>query len=291
MQRMAQMHTQMAKNIFELSLDYSEESLRKIDEAITTFHPDGNALETTLLPYGAYVGETVRRLLGGEWEQDAEGVTWLSGVGGVEMKISPFAWVKKRFANGMEDSIVFKYDVVKQQLAQAGGAPAPAAALAELPAENEPAQELPTPGEGQPTDDARGIIMRAPLMAFIMLGAANGGVNKKLANAWLKVLPNATLNVTPLLREALAVSVADLEQNVARVYEGNFAAELQMISPLLEQFYPAEAQAFKEQLVAVMMAVAKSSHGFMGIGQKIGSKDMDAIGSLIVALGLSSENE
>ncbi|HEY0455530.1 MAG TPA: hypothetical protein VGE41_04105, partial [Verrucomicrobiae bacterium] len=45
MQRLAQMHTQMAKNVFELSLDYSEESLRKIDEAITTFDPDGNALE------------------------------------------------------------------------------------------------------------------------------------------------------------------------------------------------------------------------------------------------------
>jgi hypothetical protein len=71
-QKLAAKHVAVGKTVFGIEFDYSEESLQKLDEAISKHFPHGNVLDSTIEVYGAYVGETVRRTLGGVWAQSED---------------------------------------------------------------------------------------------------------------------------------------------------------------------------------------------------------------------------
>ena len=98
---------------FGIVLDYSPESLRKMDDAISTsFEKGEEPLPTTALPLGAYVGEVVRVNLGGDWhiaESVLESSIVISGPGGGQ-ELYPFRRVVKRFVEGTSASLEVWYE-------------------------------------------------------------------------------------------------------------------------------------------------------------------------------------
>jgi len=98
---------------FGIVLDYSPESLRKMDDAISTYFEKGEEpLPTTALPLGAYVGEVVRVNLGGDWhiaESVLESSIVISGPGGGQ-ELYPFRRVVKRFVEGTSASLEVWYE-------------------------------------------------------------------------------------------------------------------------------------------------------------------------------------
>jgi hypothetical protein len=105
-----------------MSLDYSPESIRGVEEVLQALHaalpkgfwgrlfgkgPSAQDLETVSKMYGGYVGEVFRRTGGGDWEVDTEivpGSTVICLRKG-DMKVWPPAKVFKRLTNGPEDNV------------------------------------------------------------------------------------------------------------------------------------------------------------------------------------------
>jgi len=113
----ADQHVETVRKIFGEELDYSEASIAKLDEIINKGWPDRPPamLEPTVVTFGAYLGEAIRRNIGGEWGfAESEGY-FLDRVGG-KAKIFPFNKVTKRFRNGEEDSLGFYYRAMKHTL-------------------------------------------------------------------------------------------------------------------------------------------------------------------------------
>lgn len=97
--------------------DFSKESLSEIERFFTEHSQDGKPLEGGLLSedtgnrlfcLASYVGETIRRTFGGEWETDD---TDPQGELNITLKLPngsiiwPAQRVMKRLTNGPEDSI------------------------------------------------------------------------------------------------------------------------------------------------------------------------------------------
>jgi hypothetical protein len=93
-------------------MDYSVESLQAIDHAlehnVSTFKSQ-EAIDGALSMFGAYLGEVIRRRIGGTWMFDEElprlvsknlGCSKLDGI-----TTYPFRKVLKRLRNGEEDSV------------------------------------------------------------------------------------------------------------------------------------------------------------------------------------------
>ena len=93
-------------------MDYSVESLQAIDSAlghnVSTFESQ-EAIDCILSMFGAYLGEVIRRRIGGTWMFDEElprmvsknpGSSKLDGI-----TTYPFRKVLKRLRNGEEDSV------------------------------------------------------------------------------------------------------------------------------------------------------------------------------------------
>lgn len=99
-----------------LALDYSPESLRALDDFISaTFEGPSvsSAPESLQDDVGAYVGEVVRRHIGGRWDEDGS----LRDLGGEVTQVHPIGKARKRFANGPEDSLAWFYEVVRRHAA------------------------------------------------------------------------------------------------------------------------------------------------------------------------------
>jgi tellurite resistance protein len=278
--RLAGKHIEISQQVFGITFDYSEESLQQLDAAIAKFHPDGNVLESTLLPYGAYVGETVRRLLGGVWVQDERGVALLQRIGGMEASASPFSWVQERFSGGMQEPIAGKFESLKQQLGQTG---------VRISAPAQPAAVTPNGGEGEISDAEAEALARAPLLAFVLVAAADGKVDKKEVAAFEKVIGNVMITATPLLRYAMTVLLPNLEAHLAEVCQRNPVEDLRAVAAILDAEFPDEAEAFKHGVVAIAVQIAESSGGFLGFGSKISKDEGMAIAGIAIALGLELE--
>ncbi len=111
---LAEDHVKRCRDIFNEELDYSEESMKRIDAIINKGWPNGPPvmLEPTAVAFGAYVGEAIKRNLGGNWGYSEEEGYFLENVGG-KAKVFPFAKVVKRFKEGEGDSIGFYYAATK----------------------------------------------------------------------------------------------------------------------------------------------------------------------------------
>jgi hypothetical protein len=78
----------------QVPLDYSVGSLRLLDNYIAQFFPGGCSMESTLFGVAAYVGETIRRHVGGAWTMSDELPPGVS-VNGLFANVQ--AWSRKRF--------------------------------------------------------------------------------------------------------------------------------------------------------------------------------------------------
>ena len=109
-----------ARSEFQQSLDFAPESVRKVEQILGKLYevraagemPD-DRLHREAETWGAYIGEVIRRHMGGHWEKDHE-------VGGPDSyplhhgggQSFPVAWCGKRLINGDEDNVWFKYQVM-----------------------------------------------------------------------------------------------------------------------------------------------------------------------------------
>jgi hypothetical protein len=275
--RMAQSHVDNAQQQYATNFDFSEDSLGWVDDTIAKFHADGSVQDSALLGFGAYVGETIRRLLGGIWVQDERGVALLQRVGGRELSASPFSWVQKRFNNGMDDSVLIKYLALKQQIGQvgvriAGASPAPVAAAG--PAITEEESEM---------------LARAPLMVFMLVAAADGKVYKKELAGFEAIIDAVMAGATPLLRKAMSEMLPQLERFLNEMAERNPVEDLQRVAAILDTHYPSEAEVFKRTLIAIAIKIANASGGFLGMGSKISKDEKIAIAAIAVTLGLAGD--
>jgi hypothetical protein len=102
-----------------LRLDYSPESLTGLDAFIAgDFDPPGKTPAPDGLQHdvGSYVGEVVRRHVGGRWADDGA----LVDVGGPVSSVNPIGKARKRFANGPEDSLAWFYETVRRHATGSG---------------------------------------------------------------------------------------------------------------------------------------------------------------------------
>ncbi len=116
----AQRAVEAAKRDFQIELDYSEASIRSLEEVagrMFSQKPSGAQLEQLCFLYGAYLGEVARRHHGGDWVIPTDGpyagVVTLQTKGGSQT--SPSAKLYKRLTNGDEDNLDFYYKVLFQR--------------------------------------------------------------------------------------------------------------------------------------------------------------------------------
>lgn len=93
-----------------LSLDFSPASIAALETFIADrFDPPGSKFVGESLPVGVgcYVGETIIRTVGGQWQANGE-VQGMSGI----TRIFPIAKAQQRFQNGPVDSLTHYYQTV-----------------------------------------------------------------------------------------------------------------------------------------------------------------------------------
>jgi hypothetical protein len=105
-----------------VELDYSVDSIRKVDDILGKLHDryvkDQSSVRVTPLAhiYGAYIGEAIRRSEpGSRWERDhpvggekSYPLHWRGG------ESFPMGWCYRRIVNGPEDDVWMKYVAIKQ---------------------------------------------------------------------------------------------------------------------------------------------------------------------------------
>ncbi|NLM22266.1 MAG: hypothetical protein GX207_11095 [Peptococcaceae bacterium] len=133
MKRMADGAVKVAKKSYQLNLNYSVDSLRTAEKVLSKLHEEvpkrvpfklfkrGGMTEQQIMSaamvMGAYVGEVIRRIHGGEWvQEDIQGqkdVIFLRVNGN---NIFPIGKVYRRIKNGPEDDIYFYYQVLVREV-------------------------------------------------------------------------------------------------------------------------------------------------------------------------------
>jgi hypothetical protein len=128
MQHLADEAVKDAARENRITLDYSIESLKSVEEILGKLHEQYRRDSSTLSPrglamaYGAYIGEVIRRSdpdckagSGCQWDRDhpvmgekSYPLHWQAG------DSFPCAWAYRRITEGPEDDIWIKYSVLKQ---------------------------------------------------------------------------------------------------------------------------------------------------------------------------------
>ena len=110
-----------------ISLDYSEESLKTLDEILEKYHqglpkgikklffrgPSEEDIVHMSKVWGGYLGEVIRKNNGGEWGMSESFPNAISLTIN-DTEIFPPAKVNKRITNGKEDGIYFYYQAIKE---------------------------------------------------------------------------------------------------------------------------------------------------------------------------------
>jgi len=280
LEQAASMHVSLYAQHFDIKLDYSEASLKQVDDAISKFHPEGVMSDGTFVPYMAYVGEVARRNIGGEWEETEDrGPSVKLGAGEKSAQVFPYAWVAKRFQEGPDESIAFKYAATKSVLDLGSG-------LSGDPKlrEGESAAEIEPPPSGGVIDISKG-----PAIVFLMVAAADGVIDKKEVGALRKIVQEMHTHESKLFRAALTMLVADLEatlQSCSVPLLENLAALGEVVGSVRETF-PDQADLDCSALYDLGESVAKASGGFLGFGAKIGKEEETTLRLLKGFLGVS----
>ncbi len=255
-------HVKAVYHTMNVLLDFTAGSLTKVDELITRYFPDGVTREQTPTFWGAYTGETVRRNLGGQWVTDQEYGPHLINVLGT-LSAFPLAWAGKRFQQGEQESLASKYRVTIGLARVRGG-------VSTLP---EP--DLPTPAELQAMIKADAdygaeadVLPSCILGVFFLLAAAKGGLNSGSRALLDQHLGNTGRYHSRLFRNSLTAVPSVMEAVITAVEENMRIAftYLEKTRKCLEEVFPAEAGAFKADLMAFAQAVAGRSRGFLGFG-------------------------
>lgn len=103
------------KDVFDIQLDFSEESLQRLDKLISEIDKPPTNLNLVVTELGSYLGEMLVRNLHGRWivyETLFHSAIALDKEG--ETTFYPFHKVYKRFTKGSEESLWYFYWSAKQ---------------------------------------------------------------------------------------------------------------------------------------------------------------------------------
>ncbi len=122
MQFLAAEAVDVADKDYHIKLDYSTESIKKVEEVLSKLHEEytsekNKEFQGLAMAFGAYIGEAIRREEpDSKWSQDhpvggekSYPLYWLGG------DSFPCGWCYKRIVNGSEDNVWHKYMILKQQ--------------------------------------------------------------------------------------------------------------------------------------------------------------------------------
>lgn len=121
MKKMAAQTVEFAKTHFNITLDYSEESINEMETMYEQMYKDIKKLRMPkkeiadlALIQGAYIGEVIRKHHGGHWEKDHKALGQNSWpiIFDEDNATCPVGWVFKRLTNGKEDDVSYKYRVL-----------------------------------------------------------------------------------------------------------------------------------------------------------------------------------
>jgi len=118
---------EVAEKTYQVKLDYTEESLKRMEDIFDSLHKElpknfidkflkrgltEKQINSAAMMLGAYIGEVIRRSHGGEWvKEDIMGEKDVITLKINESRIFPTGKAYKRIVNGLEDDIWFYYKV------------------------------------------------------------------------------------------------------------------------------------------------------------------------------------
>jgi hypothetical protein len=113
-QEFAHIHINTTNQIFGVALLFNEQSIFQLDGIISKGWPESppQQLDHVVLLFGSFLGEAIIAALGGAWAQTDKG--WGIKIGQVNIMV--FTKMRKRFQNGIEDSITHYYQTIKKSL-------------------------------------------------------------------------------------------------------------------------------------------------------------------------------
>jgi len=121
-----------AKAAFDVDLDFSHESVERVEALLAQLHdalprgfvsrlfrrgPSDEEVETMAKMYGCYVGEVIRRTAGGVWILDPDTYLTLTKD---DARVFPPMKVHKRLHNGPEDNVWAYFSVLLREHWPAG---------------------------------------------------------------------------------------------------------------------------------------------------------------------------
>jgi hypothetical protein len=105
-----------ARDRLEVTLDYSPQSLEVLDDTLERFFaPDEPLLSTTIISFGAYLGETIIHNLGGRWRPAADWRDCAVVDIGPVAEAFPMRRVMKRVEEGRESSLYAWYAAIERR--------------------------------------------------------------------------------------------------------------------------------------------------------------------------------
>jgi hypothetical protein len=122
MQRQAEGCVEGVRRFWGVNLDFGPQSLAALDRLIQTgFGPQAGdeTITTAVQAFGAYVGEVVRRNLGGVWhDEEMKGQPVLLNVGRDSVRVEPFDAASKRFEHAHEKEYALPtwYEQIRDQV-------------------------------------------------------------------------------------------------------------------------------------------------------------------------------
>lgn len=115
--QVAERHRKQMLASFGEKLSYQKSDLAQLDQVIDKAWGEElpENIDSLVLTFGAYFGETLRKLRGGRWDHDPERGYCLHDVGGLAT-VYPFEKVSKRFKNSKEHSLALFYRALVKSL-------------------------------------------------------------------------------------------------------------------------------------------------------------------------------
>ncbi|MEL7029651.1 MAG: hypothetical protein AAGL49_10680 [Pseudomonadota bacterium] len=291
MKAAAASHVELARKHFDIALNYSEQSLEAIDESISTFHADGVLSKSTYMSYTSYVGETIRRNTGGDWiESDERGPGIRLDRDGIKASLWVYAWVAKRFEQGEEESISFKYTSAKHKLGLTQD-------LSTSPPDAEDdddliPESLDPENEGSSNNDMQELVARGPAMVFFLVAGADGTIDHKEIKVFRKVVEGVADHKSELFKASVIMMLPSLNEYIEECAESKLGilASLARLREAVDELMPDQAQAYFAALYELAERVAQSSGGgFLGFGSKISKEEQAALSLIRASLGLPNQ--
>ncbi|MDX1679928.1 MAG: hypothetical protein R3242_04275 [Akkermansiaceae bacterium] len=147
--------------------------------------------------------------------------------------------------------------------------------------------------DGEATEEEWEQLAEAPAVAFLVIAAADGKIDKKEIEEFGEVLGGlASQGDIPSVSRLMNLAAASFQTIIPELTSGNFdpVEKLLKFRVIVDSKFPEEdAARLKASVLFIAQKVAESSGGFMGLGSKISKKEKKALALVAYALGFGDD--